>query len=295
MAALEPFRTPPASSPPASEPADTPSEASVPSLRVLLAEDNLINQKLTLRILEQQGHDVTVVTNGQEALAAYDPDAFDLVLMDVQMPLMDGYEATARIREREAQTNTHMPIIALTARAMQGDRERCLDAGMDDYISKPMRKQKVQEVIQRNGPYRRPDEAESVEAGSGEATPSTEDRPPALDWDVLLDRFGGDWSFIDEVTALFVEERAVQTERIEAAIEAGDAEALQHAAHTLKGAAANLHAEPTREAALRLETIGASGDLSSAREAYGALRRELDRFEAAVEAMQEQQAFRAGV
>ncbi|MCH7729374.1 MAG: response regulator, partial [Planctomycetes bacterium] len=108
-------------------------------LRILLAEDNFINQKLALGLLEPEGHEVTVVTNGAEAVQAVMSNDFDLVLMDVQMPELDGFDATRQIREHEKQTSTHLPIIAMTAHAMKGDRERCLEAGMDDYLAKPIR------------------------------------------------------------------------------------------------------------------------------------------------------------
>ena len=124
--------------PPAAPPRVTDARASSP-LRVLLAEDNLVNQRLAFRILDNAGHTVTLVNNGREALAAVQKQDFDVVLMDVQMPEMDGFEATQAIRESEADKNTHLPIIALTAHAMSGDRERCLAAGMDDYLSKPVR------------------------------------------------------------------------------------------------------------------------------------------------------------
>jgi CheY-like chemotaxis protein len=106
-------------------------------LRVLLVEDNLINQKVACRFLEKQGHAVVIAGNGREALDVLDDWAFDLVLMDVQMPEMDGFAATAAIRQREANRGGHLPIVALTANAMQGDRERCLEAGMDGYVAKP--------------------------------------------------------------------------------------------------------------------------------------------------------------
>lgn len=108
------------------------------NLRILLAEDNVVNQKLARRLLEKQGHEVAIAGNGREALAALEKDEFDLVLMDVQMPQMDGFAATQAIRQNEAGTRRHLPIIAMTAHAMKGDEERCLEAGMDGYLSKPI-------------------------------------------------------------------------------------------------------------------------------------------------------------
>ena len=118
-------------------------------VRVLLAEDNAVNQRLFIRLLERSGHTVSVVSNGKDAVEAFDPQAFDLVLMDVHMPEMDGFEATARIRQKEAETQTHIPIVALTASAMKGDREKCLEAGMDDYISKPIQIDQLDDAIER--------------------------------------------------------------------------------------------------------------------------------------------------
>jgi len=118
-------------------------------LQILLAEDNILNQRLAVRLLEQAGHTVTIVANGRKALDALGKHTFDLVLMDVQMPEMDGFETTAIIRKRESAEGGHMPIVAMTAYAMKGDRERCLDAGMDDYVSKPIRSAELFEVIDR--------------------------------------------------------------------------------------------------------------------------------------------------
>jgi two-component system sensor histidine kinase/response regulator len=118
-----------------------PPEAGLPleaSLRILLVEDNLINQKVAVQILQKNGHRVVVAGDGQQALDALDGGAFDLVLMDLQMPVMDGFEATAAIRMRD-RPDSRMPVIAVTANALQGDRQRCLDAGFDDYVSKPIR------------------------------------------------------------------------------------------------------------------------------------------------------------
>jgi CheY-like chemotaxis protein len=115
--------------------------------RILLAEDNIINQKVAVHILEKNGHKVSVANNGQEALLALSRDRFDLILMDVQMPKMDGFEATASIRDKEKRTGFHIPIIAMTAHALKGDRERCLDAGMDDYEAKPLRAEMLMKKI----------------------------------------------------------------------------------------------------------------------------------------------------
>jgi len=117
------------------------------SLRILLAEDNLVNQRLATRLLEKRGHHVVVAANGREALAALEKDIFDLVLMDMQMPEMDGFEATAAIRQKEKTDGGHLPIVALTAHAMKGDREKCLAAGMDGYLTKPLRPQELEEVL----------------------------------------------------------------------------------------------------------------------------------------------------
>jgi CheY-like chemotaxis protein len=118
-------------------------------LNILLAEDNLINQRLAVRLLEKRGHKVTAVNNGCEVMEAIKREAFDLVLMDVQMPEMDGLEASRKIREREAKTGGHLPIIALTAHAMKGDREMCLEAGMDDYVAKPLKPEELFSAIER--------------------------------------------------------------------------------------------------------------------------------------------------
>jgi CheY-like chemotaxis protein len=116
-------------------------------LHILLAEDNIINQKVAVYILERYGHKVFVANNGQEVLQALKKEHFDLILMDVQMPKMDGFEATASIREKEKKTGFHIPIIAMTAHAMKGDRERCLDSGMDDYIAKPLKAEHLTKTI----------------------------------------------------------------------------------------------------------------------------------------------------
>ena len=120
-------------------------------LRILVAEDNLVNQRLIVRLLEKRGHRVMVAGNGAEALAALEKDTFDLILMDVQMPEMDGFEATAAMRRKEKNSGLHQIIVALTAHAMKGDHEKCLAAGMYGYLSKPIRPQELDEVLARYG------------------------------------------------------------------------------------------------------------------------------------------------
>ena len=119
------------------------------SIRILLVEDNLLNQKLALKLLEKRGHSVETAINGVEAVAAFDREPFDAILMDIQMPIMGGFEATAEIRAREQHLGMHTPIIAVTAHALEGDRERCLGAGMDDYVAKPIRPAELYAAIER--------------------------------------------------------------------------------------------------------------------------------------------------
>ena len=132
-----------AAAPPPSAPALRESK----KLQILLAEDNAVNQRVAARLLEKRGHRVTVAANGREALAALDQEKFDIVFMDVQMPEMDGFEATAAIRTREQRTGGRQLVIAMTAHAMQGDRERCLQAGMDDYIAKPFGNRELSDLL----------------------------------------------------------------------------------------------------------------------------------------------------
>ncbi len=123
-----------------------------PALRILLAEDNAVNQKVAARVLERRGHRVALAKNGAETVTLYGQDTFDLILMDIQMPVMDGYEATLAIRNGERKTGAHIPIVALTAHAMTGDRENCLAAGMDDYITKPIHLEELLQKVEQFSP-----------------------------------------------------------------------------------------------------------------------------------------------
>jgi signal transduction histidine kinase/CheY-like chemotaxis protein/HPt (histidine-containing phosphotransfer) domain-containing protein len=225
-----------------------------PSLRVLLAEDNPVNQRYARVILEKQGHEVTFARNGREAVAQYQTGTFDVVLMDVQMPELDGMEATAAIRALELGGTRRIPIIALTAHAMKGDRERCLAAGMDGYVTKPLRPKDlfaaIAEVVGRT-PAAKPPRGQSDE--------------------LVLDRFGGDVKFLREMVGLFAETGSRNVVEIRAAVMAGDALSLHHAAHRLKGAAVNFGASSLADLADALERMGQSADLSGAADPAGKL------------------------
>lgn len=252
------------------------------SLRVLLAEDNPVNQRLAVVILERLGHEVTVVSTGRQAVEAVSSSDFDLVLMDIQMPEMGGVEATERIREREAAGGGHIPIVAMTAHAMAGDRARFLSAGMDEYISKPISQERLREVVRSLG-ARGPAGAPSKGAAESGVAPAS--RPPAdtpdsrtsgtpspFDRALLLERIESDAKLLDTLVGVFKEDRIGLMAAIEEAIRAHDADALAAAAHAMKGALGVFCAEPARQIAEQLEHAARSGTVDDApalREALG--------------------------
>jgi signal transduction histidine kinase/DNA-binding response OmpR family regulator/HPt (histidine-containing phosphotransfer) domain-containing protein len=240
-------------------------------LRILLAEDNPVNRQLALRLLEKRGHTVVAVHNGQEAVALLDNPAagpFDAVLMDVQMPEMDGFQATALIREKEKATGRHMPIVAMTAHAMKGDRERCLAAGMDGYIAKPIHPNELFDTI--DGLVAAPT------SSRGDNLPESPESS-VLDEAALLDRVGGDTQLLAQLVEVFLHDYPHLVEEIRKALEAQDARALERAAHTLKGSVANFAAQKAYETALQLERIGRSEELAGAASAFENLEREMAR------------------
>jgi signal transduction histidine kinase/DNA-binding response OmpR family regulator len=234
-----------------------PAELPERRLHVLLAEDNTVNQRLAASLLERRGHKVTIAGNGREAVDAVQRRAFDVVLMDVQMPEMGGFEATAAIRAAEHERGTRLPIIAMTAHAMKGDRERCLAAGMDEYITKPLDPRQLCAVVER----------------MAEGHPSaiaTDVAVPEVPMQVLA-RVGGDRQLLAEISRLFVDDAPRHLERIRHALDARDAEALRRAAHGLKGAAANFDADGVVHAARTLEEIGRTGEFGEHEAAWQAL------------------------
>ncbi len=214
-------------------------------LDVLVAEDNSVNQRLARHVLERFGHQVTIVKNGREAVEAIEANDFDLVLMDVQMPEMDGLTATREIRKRESETGKRVPIIAVTAHAMDGDRDRFLDAGMDDYISKPISRERLREVLR---------ELEGIRPSAVSPLPDIGSRAtPILDVDSLRDRTEGDITLLRTLLTVFEADRIQLIQDVDASAEAMDFATLERAAHTLKGAVAVFGGEEARATAALLE------------------------------------------
>ena len=230
---------------------DRPEAALVKPLKVLVAEDNVVNQRVAMGVLAKRGHAVTVVNNGRKAVEALARESFDIVLMDVQMPEMDGFEATAAIREHERTAGGHVRIIAMTAHAMAGDSERCLNAGMDGYLSKPLTPHLVYAAVENELP-----------ATSG---------GPAFERASALERLGGDENLLSDVIQIFIEDCPVRVSAIRAAVNERNAEGIQREAHALKGAAANLSMRGLFEIAETLEQLGAEGRFDAAEAAWRGL------------------------
>jgi CheY-like chemotaxis protein len=249
--------------PPRSKPALDVSAPPPVSLLVLVVEDNPANQKLAAYILQDRGHRVEIAADGQQALGMTGNASYDVILMDVQMPGMDGTEVTAAIRAREA-GRRRVPIIAMTAHAMKRDRDRCMAAGMDGYLSKPINGQ---------------DLIEAVESSAGKATAAAE---TVLCLEEALARLDGRRELFQEMVAFFFRDSPAVLDGIRSGLQDGSATALDRHAHKLMGTLLYLGAEPALQAARRVETIGRLGNLTEAAEAVSHLERELSRLEEAL-------------
>jgi CheY-like chemotaxis protein len=212
--------------------------------RILLVEDNPVNQKVAARLLEKLDYRVEVVADGLAAIAAWQAGSFDLILMDCQMPRMDGYEATREIRKLEA-GKSHIPVVALTAHAMKGDEEKCRAAGMDDYLTKPIDRVKLDACLNLLLP-------------SSGATGLGQPHAP-VDWDLLLESIDGDKGFARDLLAAFIGTADRELVAIASALGSGDAATMRESAHTLKSASANLRAAAATSAAALLETAADQG------------------------------------
>jgi two-component system sensor histidine kinase/response regulator len=219
-------------------------------LQVLVAEDNPVNEAVIVRVLEKMGHSPTMAHNGREALALATKGKFDLVFMDVQMPEMDGLAATRAIRESQERSGTHLPIFAMTAHAMKGDREQCLAAGMDGYITKPVRFSDIQQTL------------------AGVTADLRAVPPPVVpgSWDkaAALDRLEGDEELLQDICRIFLEESPKLITRLQEAVTQGDPEAVSRAAHSLKGESGYLGAANVSQMAKQLEAMGRARELSQA-------------------------------
>lgn len=245
------------------------------NIRMLLAEDSPTNQKLTLALLKRAGYSVDAVENGRKAVEAMKRRDYDLVFMDVQMPEMNGFEATGIIRQMEG-GKKQTPIVAITARAMKEDRERCLEAGMDDYISKPIDPQRLLEVVQRWSEPHTPQKVVPQEADSEEGG-HPEDAPIKLR--AALNRFGGDKEFLKEMLREFLDSLPGLLTSLEKAAKTNDAKTVQRQAHKIKGTAMNLGAQGIADLALHLEGLGPGADLAHAGEMIQDLRAESQHLE----------------
>jgi signal transduction histidine kinase/DNA-binding response OmpR family regulator/HPt (histidine-containing phosphotransfer) domain-containing protein len=266
----------------------------VRALSVLLAEDNPVNQTLVVQLLKKEGHRVTIASNGFEAVAAVDRENFDAVLMDVQMPDMDGFEATATIRSKELASGRHVPIIALTAHAMRGDRERCLSAGMDEYLVKPLRPAQLFEAldtvasgISASAVAGMSEVSESVLPEGSRASGAGAGATPAaagFDPSDLLQRVNGDAGLMFQVIAVFRAELPRMRRAVQEAVAANDANALYRAAHAVKGSAGNLGATSATNAARTLEHMGRANDLTHVAAQYETFEAEISRLDTALAA-----------
>jgi two-component system sensor histidine kinase/response regulator len=243
------------------------------AVRILMAEDNPFNQRVASLMLAKLGHVVTITGNGRAAVAALAVQSFDLVLMDLQMPEMDGFQATATIRLAEQRTGRHIPIIALTAHAMKEDRARCLDAGMDGYVSKPIQQDKLRKAIE---------DCVFLSRETPQGGPPDEASASPFDAAAALARVDGDRGFLGEMAEMFLEESPPLLARIRHAVAACDSVALVGPAHALKNWTGNFVASRAFDALTELEALGRAGALATAATALATLEREIERLRDAI-------------
>ena len=252
-------------------------------LSILLCEDSLANQKVVCQMLGRRGHKVTVAGNGREAVELYQSDTFDSVLMDVQMPILDGFQATAAIRQWEVERGTYTPIIAMTAHTMQDMPHRCLASGMDAYLGKPIDADRLNALVEKMAAI--PGAGRQTQTnGSAELTkldinadsPLADDSP-AIDLADVMRRLDDDMQLFRDLIEVFEGESATLLDEIRKAVRARDEKKLEHSAHKLRGLAANLGARDVVQLADRLETMGREATFKGAQTALRYLRRETDR------------------
>jgi CheY-like chemotaxis protein/HPt (histidine-containing phosphotransfer) domain-containing protein len=271
----------PAAQPSAGEMAQAALRSAGARLSILMVEDNTANQILAQRVLEKHGHSVTVADNGASALELLERGRFDVVLMDVQMPRMDGFETTAAIRRRERASGGHVPVIALTAHAMSGDRERCLAAGMDGYLIKPVRPAVLLEAIGR---------LQLAPAPRAAPAPAASGTDAALEQAALLEFIDGDMELLGEVARLFQRDAGALMARAREAIACRDAAALGFALHSLRGMLRNLAANAAQETAGQLQNVDLDAEPARARDLLAGLEDQVRALEGRLAVMTRQRA-----
>jgi CheY-like chemotaxis protein/HPt (histidine-containing phosphotransfer) domain-containing protein len=245
--------------------------------RILLAEDNIINQKVAMSTLNKLGYTADAVVNGKEAVKALEIIPYDIVLMDCQMPEMDGYEATAEIRRVESKVLNHkVPVIAMTANAMKGDREKCLNAGMDDYLSKPIYPNELSDMVEKWIGKQGASQEEETKVSNKEQADNIFDR------ESLLDRLMGDEELANEILGEFLEDVPRNVTALKEALDNGDAPSIQFQAHTIKGQSANVGGEALCKTAFEIEKAGESGDLETVKARMTELEAQFARLKQAV-------------
>jgi signal transduction histidine kinase/DNA-binding response OmpR family regulator/HPt (histidine-containing phosphotransfer) domain-containing protein len=249
-------------------------------LRVLLVEDNPVNQEHAAAVLQKGGHTVLVVEDGMKALEVLAMHRFDLVLMDVQMPEMDGFETTAKIRQTEAASGGHVPIIAMTAYATEADRRKCLETGMDGYVAKPIDIRALMEMIDKVCPETRPMPSSITPAsGRDESVAPAASRPPTFALASALERCGGDSVLLEHLVAVFLTNLPATMSDIYKGVVQADGQKVRQAIHKLTGSAGLLGAGSVIEAAEALRQLAASGQLERMHDAYKVLEHEIRRLE----------------
>lgn len=258
-------------------------------MRVLLCDDNIINQKVALRLLQQMGYRAEVAENGAQALAALDRQPFDLVFMDLQMPEMDGLEATRAIRERQKDPvrfpgyTQRIIIVAMTASAMQSDRDRCLEAGMDDYLSKPVRPEDIRKTVERWGPVIQqakalPPVAPEPPSAAPAPPPATAPAvPPPVDMVRLMDFSDGNLDNLRELVSLYIQQTTLQMAQLLATVGAGNGAEIRRLAHSCAGASATCGMAPLASLLRQMERLADAGDLADMPRLAQEASREYDR------------------
>ena len=253
-----------------------------PALHILLVEDNPVNRRLAQHVLEKEGYTVVAADNGAAALKTLERKRFDLVLMDVQMPRMDGIETTTAIRNREKITGGYTPIVALTAHAMVGDRERCLKAGMDGYLIKPIQPATLLEAIER------------LHLAGGRSKRAQAEKI-VLDRTTLLERVDGDMQLLGEITNLFLQQCEPLMASAREAMKTGNAGRFAYDIHTLHGMFRSLSATAAQEAAGKLEELDLVKNLEKVQAAYALLEQEAQALKAELGGMIDKTVVSSGV